>query len=381
MPINSTIWPVQYNPLADGVLVTTPEGQLSISMPGGTVAHDLFTGNLNYVGLFQNVISGTNFDLVTKIDTTLPNPASFAGIVCKQDDNNLLRFSVICSYGTPNTQRIFCSKILAGTSTTITNTTLGSFFTAPFYVRVLKVGNNYKFYTKQNLGDTWTERTNYTDSTSILAINQYGLAAGNNFFNSQTNNAPAITVLFDYFNVDSSLTTNIIGEANVNLGKGSGIVKSKVSITGTADYNTAESVFVSGYVTVNPYVVIIPPVVPGVVTLPFGNKVSLESTKGLEFNEQKAQYGDGKEQSAPNGIHPSVDTWSIVWGALTIAEKESLETTLISNGTWGIYSWVPCNENSIKYFRIVNKSVRIKSEGSNGVYSIAADLKQDFSIS
>lgn len=381
MPINSDIWPVQYNPLGDGVLTTTVGGQLSIAMPGGTSTHDLFTGNLNYVGLFQNVISGTDFDLVTKVDTTLPNPASFVGIVCKQDNNNVLRFSVICSFGTPNTQRIFCSKILAGTSTTITNTTLGSFFTAPFYMRVLKVGNNYKFYTKQNLADAWTERTNYTDSTNILAINQYGLAAGNNVFNSQTNNAPAITALFDYFNVDSSLTTNIVGQANVSLGKGTGVVKAKVLINGRASYNTAESVFVSGYVLVNPYVVIVPPVIPGVVALPYGNKIAIESTKSLEFNEQKAQYGDGKEQAAPNGIHPSVDIWDVTWGALTIAEKENLETILATNGTWGIYSWIPCNEDTIKYFRVVNKSVRIKSEGPNGVYSIAANLKQDFSVS
>lgn len=380
MAINSTIWPVQYHPLADGVFTTTVGGQLSLGMPGGTATHDMFTGNLNYIGLFQNVISGVDFELITKVDSVLDAPAKFVAITCKQDDNNLLRFSVTCNFGTPNTQRIFCSKILAGTSTTITNTTLGSFFTAPFYMRVLKVGNNYKFYTKQNFEDAWTERTNYTDSTSTLAINQYGLAAGNNVFNAQTNNAPAWEALFDYFQVDPEIV-NISSDASTTAPIGSGTLNANVLISGTATRNSAETVIHEGTLTVNPVVVIVVPPAPGTTPLPYGNKIVRESSKGLEFREQKAQYGDGKMQAAPDGINAAVDTWNVTWGALTLAEKLALETTLASNGTWGIYSWTPCNESSIKYFRVLNKSIKIQSEGLNGVYSMSVDLQQDFSVS
>lgn len=113
------------------------------------------------------------------------------------------------------------------------------------------------------------------------------------------------------------------------------------------------------------------------VAMPHPTKISLESSRKVAFRQVAAQFGDGYEQVAPNGLNNKVDTWDLVWGGLTSTEKITVETVLNSVGTWGILLWTPCDELYQKKFRVTGDTT-YQREGTR--YKISLTVKQVFDI-
>jgi phage-related protein len=114
--------------------------------------------------------------------------------------------------------------------------------------------------------------------------------------------------------------------------------------------------------------------------LPLPNKIALSSDKSVSFRAISSQFGDGYQQIAPNGINVKVASWNVEWGALTLTERNTVETVLDSVGSWGILTWTPTNETVQLKFRITNEGYSRKTLNRNGVFSISCKLVQVFDI-
>ena len=115
--------------------------------------------------------------------------------------------------------------------------------------------------------------------------------------------------------------------------------------------------------------------------LPLPTKIALSSDKSVTFRAISSQFGDGYQQVAPNGINTKVASWSVEWGALTLAERAIVEDTLDSVGTWGILTWTPCNETVQLKFRVSSEGYTRKALSKVGLYSVSCKLTQVFDIS
>jgi phage-related protein len=113
------------------------------------------------------------------------------------------------------------------------------------------------------------------------------------------------------------------------------------------------------------------------VAMPVVNKITLNSSLKVGFSQISAKFGDGYEQIAPNGLNNILDTWDIVWGALTTAEFQTVIAVLKSVGTWGIITWTPCDETVQKKFRISGDITRTR-EGT--FYNVTCTIRQVFDV-
>jgi phage-related protein len=114
--------------------------------------------------------------------------------------------------------------------------------------------------------------------------------------------------------------------------------------------------------------------------LPLPNKIALSSDKSVSFRAISSQFGDGYQQIAPNGINVKVASWTIEWGALTLAERDTVESILDSVGSWGILTWTPTNESVQLKFRMTNEGYTRNTLNKNGIFSISCKLMQVFDI-
>ena len=114
--------------------------------------------------------------------------------------------------------------------------------------------------------------------------------------------------------------------------------------------------------------------------LPLPTKIALTSDKSVTFRAITAQFGDGYQQVAPNGINTKIASWSVEWGALTLAERATVEGVLDSVGSWGILTWTPCNETVQLKFRMSNDGYTRKALSRVGLYSVSCKLTQVFDI-
>lgn len=115
--------------------------------------------------------------------------------------------------------------------------------------------------------------------------------------------------------------------------------------------------------------------------LPLPEKILLSKDKSVEFNMIHANMGDSYVQAAPRGLNPKVDTWSIEWGLETETDKQTVETVLDSVGEWGLLSWTPCGETTIKYFRIKpGTGYKVMQGNANGVFTISTTLIEQFDL-
>lgn len=114
-------------------------------------------------------------------------------------------------------------------------------------------------------------------------------------------------------------------------------------------------------------------------SMPVPTKIIIDSSKSVSFRVKEATFGDGYTQTAADGINNRIDTWSIKWGALTLAEKNTVEDTLDSVGSNGILTWTPCYETTVKKFRMTNDGYKRIKQG--GTFAISCDIKQCFDLS
>lgn len=86
--------------------------------------------------------------------------------------------------------------------------------------------------------------------------------------------------------------------------------------------------------------------------LPLPDRISPESSREFRFRDITNQNGDGYAQSAPDGLNSKIDAWSIVWMNVSETEKTTILTALNTEGTWGIITWTPFDEASVKKFKM-----------------------------
>lgn len=113
------------------------------------------------------------------------------------------------------------------------------------------------------------------------------------------------------------------------------------------------------------------------IAMPVVSKISIESTRKVSFNKIAAKFGDGYEQSAPNGINNKIDSWDITWGGLSSSEYQTIMTALTSIGAWGTITWTPCDETVQKKFRI-DGDIATNREGS--LYKVSCNIRQVFDL-
>lgn len=114
--------------------------------------------------------------------------------------------------------------------------------------------------------------------------------------------------------------------------------------------------------------------------LPVPERIIIDSTKTAAFREMSAQFGDGYQQVAPQGINFKIDTWSITWAPLTSAQKTTVETALDANGSWGVYTWIPLGETVSKKFRVTKDGYTRQSLNRGNLFSISCKLVQVFDV-
>jgi phage-related protein len=116
------------------------------------------------------------------------------------------------------------------------------------------------------------------------------------------------------------------------------------------------------------------------IAMPYPGKILRDSDVEYMFREISAQYGDGYEQRAPDGINAVKESWTVNWGALTQVEFSALRTSILSVGTWGIITWTPCDDTVQKKFRIKKGSSLRRSRVANGIYKCSIQIEQVFDI-
>jgi phage-related protein len=117
--------------------------------------------------------------------------------------------------------------------------------------------------------------------------------------------------------------------------------------------------------------------------LPLPDKISPESTKQTAFRDITNQFGDGYFQSAPDGLNSQIDAWNIIWMNVTEADKTTIITALNIEGTWGILTWTPFDEASVKKFRMEKPGYSFRySRTAPGTrrYIIECKLTQRFDL-
>lgn len=113
------------------------------------------------------------------------------------------------------------------------------------------------------------------------------------------------------------------------------------------------------------------------VAMPVTNKISIVSDLEVKFRKLSVSYGDGYEQTAPDGINNTFDVWNLTWGGLSSTERNTVMTALRSVGTWGTLTWTPCDETVQKKYQIEGS---IKSTREGAFYRVSCQVKQVFRI-
>ena len=83
--------------------------------------------------------------------------------------------------------------------------------------------------------------------------------------------------------------------------------------------------------------------------LPLTSLISQGSSVSYKNRVLQARFGDGYDQTAPDGINNIVAEWNISYDNLTTAEKNSLVTVLNTVGSWDYLTWAPPGETSKKF--------------------------------
>jgi phage-related protein len=111
--------------------------------------------------------------------------------------------------------------------------------------------------------------------------------------------------------------------------------------------------------------------------LPLTSYISQASSKSRKNRVLKAQFGDGYEQVAPDGINNKIDMWSIVYDNLSSTDRGTLWTFIDGVGSWDIVTWTPIGEGTQKKFRITPDGASEQVKAGN-VYSVSFTLQQVF---
>jgi phage-related protein len=106
------------------------------------------------------------------------------------------------------------------------------------------------------------------------------------------------------------------------------------------------------------------------------DKISQGSQKKVTYRVLKAQFGNGYEQTAPDGLNYSVESWDVKYENITLADRTTLIAMLESVGSFNTISWTPPN-GTAKLYKMTQDGYT-ESQQSANVFSVSFSLYQVF---
>lgn len=116
--------------------------------------------------------------------------------------------------------------------------------------------------------------------------------------------------------------------------------------------------------------------------LPLPDRIGTDVNYQVESRDITHRMGDGYEQSAPDGLNANIEVWDIVYQNVSETEKNTIVNALNTEGTWGILTWTPFDQGSVKKFRRVGAykvQYSLTSENRRR-YVISLQLRQRFDL-
>lgn len=110
--------------------------------------------------------------------------------------------------------------------------------------------------------------------------------------------------------------------------------------------------------------------------LPLTNLISQGSSVNYKNRVLQARFGDGYDQTAPDGINNIVAEWSLRYENLTTSEKNTLVNALNACGSWDYLTWAPPSESS-KKFKVTSDGYAI-TPSSGDLWNVSFALRQVF---
>jgi phage-related protein len=110
--------------------------------------------------------------------------------------------------------------------------------------------------------------------------------------------------------------------------------------------------------------------------LPLTTHISQSSSGQYRNRVLQAQFGDGYDQSAPDGINNRASEWSVRYDNLTTSEKNTLVTALNTVGSWDYLTWAPPGE-ATKKFKVTRDGYSVNAV-SGDLWNISFTLAEVF---
>jgi phage-related protein len=104
--------------------------------------------------------------------------------------------------------------------------------------------------------------------------------------------------------------------------------------------------------------------------------ISQNSVKNVKYRILMAQFGNGYEQTAPDGTNYQVEEWAIKYENITLADRTTLVTMLESVGSYGSISWTPPNSTA-KLYKMAQEGYTETQHAAN-VFTVEFVLRQVF---
>jgi uncharacterized repeat protein (TIGR02543 family) len=182
--LNTALWSF-INPVGDGTYNVNGT-QLLLNVPAN-VSHNIWLEGNRSVRVMQPT-QNTDFEIITKFESSVTQRYQMQGILVEQDSQNFLRFEV---YNDGTTQ-LYAARFLNGDPRAlISGIKLDN---TPPYLRVTRVGNQWSFSYSNN-GSEWTAGGSFTFTLNVTKTGVYGANHGT----PPGRPAPAHTAIVDYF--------------------------------------------------------------------------------------------------------------------------------------------------------------------------------------
>ena len=110
---------------------------------------------------------------------------------------------------------------------------------------------------------------------------------------------------------------------------------------------------------------------------PFPNKISVSSSNDINQNVIIANYGDGVEQRAANGLNSIRRTWNVQINSLNKTDRDTMVAFYKAHGRVLSFNWTPPGETtSLKW--VFDDAI---NETNNGcLYNFSMRLRQVFEV-
>ena len=108
--------------------------------------------------------------------------------------------------------------------------------------------------------------------------------------------------------------------------------------------------------------------------MPLTEAISQSSSKKRTYKTLTAKFGS-YDSTAPDGIRPVQDEWSIVYDNLTVAELGTVYAVLDAIGGWDYMTWTPPGETSKKW-KVTSEVMQTPTSGEH--YNLSFTIRQTY---